>query len=184
MSEPYQIFVLIPNGIQVQKAVYDTHEILEQMGGVLDEDSMLILNETHQEEPEPEYITEPSIALATLAQWSTFGAIAYSMPEFVMTVAYKGVPYRKIIQAIKISMMERAFERGGEETKNKYAELAQKLHDKFQAKRTIMDWGIEYKGFSWAEEIERLNLGEFIGEYTIVDLKNMAGVSRQPIEIP
>jgi hypothetical protein len=65
MSEPYQIFVLIPDGIHAEKAVYDTHEILEKMGGVLDEDSML----------------------------------------------------------------ERAFEKGGDETKNKYAELAQKLHD-------------------------------------------------------
>ena len=154
------------------------------MGGVLDEDSMLILNETEDEEPDPEYIMEPSDALATLAQWQTFGAIAYSMPEFVITVAYKGVPYTKSIQAIKISMMERAFEKGGDETKNKYAELAQKLHDKFQAKRTIMDWGIEYKGFGWAEEIERLKKGEFIGEYALADIKEMAGSSRRAIEIP
>lgn len=184
MSEPYQIFVLIPDGIHPQKAVYDTHEILEKMGGVLDEDSMLILNETEDDEPDPEYITEPCQALATLAQWQTFGAIAYSMPEFVITVAYKGVPYTKSIQAIKISMLERAFEKGGDETKNKYAELAQKLHDKFQAKRTIMDWGIEYKGFGWTEEIERLKKGEFIGEYALADIKDMAGSSRRPIEIP
>ncbi len=172
MSESYQIFILIPNGIQAEKAVYNTHEIIEKMGGVLDEDSMLILNETQNEEPEPEYITEPREALATLAQWSTYGAIAYSMPEFVITIAYKGVPAKNFIQAIKISMMERAFERGGDEIKNKYAALAHKLHDQFQASRTIMDWGIEYKGFCWLEEIERLDRGEFIGQYTILDIKD------------
>jgi hypothetical protein len=184
MSEPYQIFILLPDSIQAEKAVYDTHEILEKMGGVLDEDSMLMLNETQDEEPDPEYITESGEALATLAQWPTFGAIAYSMPEFVITVAYKGVPYTRSLQAIKISLMERAFEKGGDETKNKYAELAQKLHDQFQAKRTIMDWGIEYKGFCWDEEIERLKKGEFLGEYAIADIKDMAGSSRRPIEIP
>ncbi|MBD2771455.1 hypothetical protein [Iningainema tapete] len=183
MSESYQIFILIPNGIQAERAVYDTHKIVSKMGGVLDEDSMLILNETETSEPDPEYITEPSEALATLAQWSTYGAIAYSMPEFVITIAYKGIPDQKLIQAIKISIMERAFERGGDEIKNKYVELAQKLHDQFQANRTIMDWGLEYKGFSWREEIERLNRGAFIGQYAIVDLKDMTGANRQPIKI-
>lgn len=183
MSESYQIFILIPDGIQAEKAVYDTDEILAKMRGVLDEDSMLILNKTQKEEPDPEYITEPSNAVATLAQWPTYGAIAYSMPEFVITIAYKGVPCKKLIQAIKISIMERAFERGGDEIKNKYAELAEKLHDKFQANRTIMDWGIEYKGFCWSEEIERLKRGEFIGQYAIVDIKDMAGSNRQPIKI-
>lgn len=33
MSEQYQIFVLIPNGIFGEKAVYETHSILEKMGG-------------------------------------------------------------------------------------------------------------------------------------------------------
>lgn len=69
----------------------------------------------------------------------------------MITVAYKSFPDTNLIQAIKISMMERAFERGGDDTKNKYVNLAQKLHENSQAKRTIMDWGIEYKSFSWDE---------------------------------
>lgn len=180
MSEQYQIFVLIPDGIFGEKAVYDTHSILEEMGGVLDEDSILILNESPDESPEPEYIIDANKALATLAQWQTFGAIAYSMPEFMITVAYKADPKTNFIQAIKISMMERAFERGGEETKNKYAALAKKLHENFQANRTIMDWGIEYKGFYWNQEVERLKTGEFVGEY-FLDIRTLQEASKQKL---
>ncbi len=61
--------------------------------------------------------------------------------------------------------MERAFERGGESIKNKYTTLAKKLHENFQARRTIMDWGIEYKKFCWTQEVERLKKFEFVGEY-------------------
>lgn len=180
MSEQYQIFVLLPDGISGEKAIYDTHLILEQMGGDLDEDSILMLNETPDDSPEPEYITDADNALATLAQWQTGGAIAYSMPEFMITVAYKSFPDTNLIQAIKISMMERAFERGGDDTKNKYVNLAHKLHDNFQAKRTIMDWGIEYKGFSWDEEINRLKKDELIGEY-LVDIRADKQASKQKL---
>ncbi|RUT05082.1 hypothetical protein DSM106972_039030 [Dulcicalothrix desertica PCC 7102] len=41
--EQYQIFVLLPNGVSGEKAIYDTHLILKQMGGTLDEDSILKL---------------------------------------------------------------------------------------------------------------------------------------------
>jgi hypothetical protein len=165
MSEQYQVFVLIPNGIFGEKAVYETHSILEKMGGVLDEDSILMLNDTQNDSPEPEYITDAFEALATLADWQTGGAIAYSMPEFMITVGYKGLPDTHLVQVIKISMMERAFEKGGDEIKNRYVQLAQQLHENFQARRTIMDWGIEYNGFCWDEEIERLKKGELVGEY-------------------
>ncbi len=178
--EQYQIFVLLPNGVSGEKAIYDTHLILEQMGGTLDEDSILMLNETPNDSPEPEYITDADNALATLAQWQTFGAIAYSMPEFIITVAYKSSVDTNLIQAIKISMMERAFEKGGDDTKNKYVNLAQKLHENFQAERTIMDWGIEYKGFSWNEEISRLKKGELVGEY-LVDIRADKKASKQKL---
>lgn len=67
MSEQYQVFILMPNGIFGEKAVYETHSILEKMGGVLDEDSILMLNETENDSPEPEYITDAVEALNTLA---------------------------------------------------------------------------------------------------------------------
>lgn len=180
MSEQYHIFILIPDGIFGDKAVYETHSILEKMGGVLDEDSILMLNDTQNDSPEPEYIIDALEALANLAQWHTFGAIAYSMPEFMITVAYKALPDTNLVQAIKISMMERAFEKGGDDTKNNYINLAQKLHENFQAERTIMDWGIEYKGFSWDEEISRLTKGELVGEY-LIDIRADKKASKQKL---
>lgn len=183
MSEQYQIFVLIPDGIFGEKAVYETHSILEKMSGLLDEESILMLNDTHNDSPEPEYITDTLEALATLAQWQTGGAIAYSMPEFMITVAYKSLPNTNLVQAIKISMMERAFERVGDEIKNKYVKLAQQLHENFQAKRTIMDWGIEYNGFRWDEEIERLKKGELVGEY-FLDIRADQAELKQKLVAP
>jgi hypothetical protein len=183
MSEAYQAFVLIPNGISAEKAVYTTHAILETYGGTLDEDSMLMLNETSDQEPEPEYVTAANEALATLSRWSTFGSIAYSMPEFVITVSYKGIPYEDLVQVVKISIMERAFERLTQEAKDKYLELTRTIHESLHAKRTIMDWGIEYKGFIWDEEIEKLSNNEFMGNYDILDLRNMSDSVRSPMEI-
>lgn len=105
------------------------------------------------------------------------------MPEFMITVAYKSLPDTNLVQAIKISMMERAFERGGDETKNKYVKLAQQLHENFQAKRTIMDWGIEYNGFCWDEEIERLQKGELVGEY-FLDIRVDQAQPKQKLVAP
>lgn len=98
----------------------------------------------------------------------------------MITVAYKSSPDTSLIQAIKISMMERAFEKGGDDTKNNYINLAQKLHENFQAERTIMDWGIEYKGFSWDEEISRLKKGELVGEY-LIDIRADKKASKQKL---
>ena len=183
MSEPYQIFVLIPDGIHAEKAIYNTHVLLGAFGGVLDEDSLLMLNETDGEEPEPTNITNADAALTTLAHWPTFGTIVYAMPEFSLTLSYKSKFYGNLIQVIKISMMEKSFERCGEVTKHKYVGLAQKLHELFQAKRTIMDWGIEYKGFVWHEELERLKQDELVGDYDMVDLQDVLGSSHRSIQV-
>ena len=171
MSEPYQIFVLIPEGLPAKDVVYGTHEVFEKMGGSLDEDSVLYLNATTTEEPEPESITDPLKALDTLATWPTLGSIDYAMPEGMTNVSYEGPPYSYMVQAIIISMLEKAFERGGEESKNRYINLARELHERFHAKRTIMDWGLQYKGVRWREEINRLQKGEFKGKYAFVDLR-------------
>ncbi len=171
MSEPYQIFVLMVNGVNSNSAVYGTHKVINNLGGGIDEDSLLILNETEGEEPEPTYIEDSEKALEALAKWPTYGSIDYTMPKLSMTVSFKGILYRDCVKAIKISCGQREFEKGNLEAKSICARLAQNLHDAFEAERTIMDWGLEYKGFDWQEETERLRNGVFIGEYNLVDIK-------------
>lgn len=47
-------------------AIYDTHKVLEQQGGSLDDDSLLLLKDTDDVEPDPEEITDGERALTTL----------------------------------------------------------------------------------------------------------------------
>lgn len=79
MSEQYQIFVLLPDGISGEKAIYHTHLILEQMGETLDKDSILILNKLSNESPSPKYITDADNALVTLALWANFRRLALTL---------------------------------------------------------------------------------------------------------
>jgi hypothetical protein len=171
MSEPYQIFVLIPEGLPAAKVVHSTNEVLKSLNGELDEDSVLFLNETVSEEVEPELVTNSSTALDKLANWPTLGSIAYTMSEGLVNISFEGLPNTGLVEAILISVPEKAFERGGQESKNRYIALAYQLHERFKAKRTIMDWGLEFKGVDWKEEIDRLGRGEFVGNYILVDLR-------------
>ncbi len=66
MSEPYHVFALIPDGMPARDAIYDTHKVLEQQGGSLDDDSLLLLKDTDDVEPDPEEITDGERALTTL----------------------------------------------------------------------------------------------------------------------
>lgn len=175
MSEPYQIFALMPQGLPAAKAVFRTHEVFAELGGSLDEDSLLILNDTPDEEPEPEEIGDPAAALERLATWPTLGSIVYAMPEGMTTVTFQTKSDTCLVQSVSVSILEKAFEGGGQQSKARYLTLARKLHDKLHAKRTILEWGLEYGGFRWREEIERLKEGAFAGTFDLFDLKTLEG---------
>lgn len=172
MSEPYQLIVLIPEGKDPNETVYITHEILQKEGGEVDAgDSHLFLNDTEVEEPEPETVADSVYVLNRLVNWPTLGSITYGMPEGMTTVSYLCQPNINRVQAVKISLLPRAFERGGDESLSRYKRIASKLHVKLGATRTIMDWGITFKGFDWMEEINRLQKHNFVGSYELVDLR-------------
>jgi hypothetical protein len=176
MSEPYEIFILIPDGFSQKKAVYGTHEILVELGGALCEDSLLILNDVNGKEFEPEYLESDDDetvqrALSRLSTWPTFGLITYSMPWFMIDVLYEGQAYSDVINVVSLGLLEGGFYRNKDVAEEFYINLSKKLHENFHAKRTIMDWGITQAGFSWEEEIERLKQDRFLGEYKILDLR-------------
>ncbi len=100
------------------------------------------------------------------------------MPEGMATVSYKGPLNSGTVEAVKVSILPRAFERGGDESRERYATLASLLHNRLGATRTIMDWGLEYRGFQWADEIERLRRGVFDDSYALVDLQRVATLQR------
>lgn len=171
MSEPYQIFVLIPEGIPQRIAVYKTHEIVISMDGEIHaDDSLLILNDIEDQEFEPYYIEDVDQALESLAGWKTSGSIVYFIPG-ATTFTYLSALSDGNIQSIKISILESSFLKIEKSSANNtYKDLAAVLHREFAAKRTIMNWGIEYQGFDWQEEIERLKMDCFDRSYSLVDL--------------
>lgn len=174
MSESYQIFVLLLKGFDQQEAVQVVNEVLTNLGGELDsEDSLLLLHETETEEPEPEYIINPAQALEKLATWPTYGAIVYFFSGISVTVSFEGEPSQKLVLAVTLSMGQRSFEAGGQETQSRFKSLALSLHESLGASRTIMDWGLEYKGFDWKAELARISKGQFFGSYQLIDLRKV-----------
>jgi hypothetical protein len=171
MSESYEVLVLMPEGLPSTEVVNGTHEVIGQMGGTIDEDCLLILHDTETERPDIEYISNPQIALTTLANWPALGGLNYAMPDGLITVEFAGTFEANIVQAIRITIPDAIiFDEEGEESKERYVTLGKRLHERFRAKRTIVDWGLFYMGIYWKEEINRLKNGEFVGQY-FIDLR-------------
>ncbi|BAZ11182.1 hypothetical protein NIES4071_30080 [Calothrix sp. NIES-4071] len=179
MSESYEVLVLIPEKLPVKEVVYQTHQIISEMGGYIDEDCMLILNDTKDISPDIEYIYNDEVALNQLINWPALGGINYAMPDAIITVEYAGEYAESTVQAIRITIPDTIiFALDGSESKDRYASLASVLHERLRAKRTIVDWGLMYRGIYWKEEIERLNNGEYLGNYSI-DLRAEKEASKQ-----
>jgi hypothetical protein len=180
MSEPYQVFVFMPEALNQEKAVYETHEILALLDAEQNEDSYLILNDFEDEEYDPESLDsleQQQQALAKLANWPTLGTISYFIQWFRTVLTYYGEPNTGKVYAISLSIPQGSFERHENEAILLYTEIAKKLHDHFHAKRTIMDWGITYKGLDIEDEIKNLRNNKFIGNYQILDVRNDSIVS-------
>lgn len=171
MSESYEVLVLIPEKLPVKEVVYKTHQVISEMDGCIDEDCMLILNDTKDVSPDIEYIYNDEVALDKLVNWPALGGINYATPDAIITVEYAGEFAAFTVQAIRITIPDTIiFNENGSQSKDRYAALASILHKSLKAKRTIVDWGLMYRGIYWKEEIERLNNGEYLGSY-FVDLR-------------
>jgi hypothetical protein len=181
MSDPYEVLVLIPEGIDQQKAVHETHAILQTWGGYLSEESDLWLEDVDGEEFEPQQLNEASEEnieefLEKLSQWPTFGFLVYEMPWCMITVSYKGQPYSKKVNAILLGLLRGAFDDYRKASEPFYVELSKVLHEHFHAKRTVMDYSVMHailprEPFDLEEEQERLRSNQFLGEYKILDLR-------------
>ena len=130
------------------------------------------LNDLGDKENEPEPISDGRQAMARLAGWPTLGSIEYAMPEGMATVSFEGPESKQAVQAITISILPRAFEKGGDESRKRYQAIAQELHRRLKARRTIMGWGLTAYGLRWVEEVARLERGEHSGTYSILDLRD------------
>ena len=178
MSLFYELFVFLPDGIPGGVAVHRTHDVIESLGGELDEFSHLMLNETETDEPDAEPIVDAAEALQRLATWPTYGSISYSMPEGPATVSYDRTGDDPLVRSIKVGIYESMLDQRGEESQRRYRRLARELHDRFGATRTVMDLAPTYRGFDWRQELERLDAGTYVGSYSVVDLRRESDDSR------
>ena len=168
MSEPYQAYLLFPDGIQPELAVDLVGKIFADFGGVIDEDSLLILEDFDAEEPEAEYVQDSEKALMKLKGWPTMGSIDFMVCAGMTTVAFKKTAGQ--VKAIEVSILSSAFERS-EYHRACYMNLIVKLDELFGPTRTIMQWGLESIGFNWKEEVVRLKKGSFTKSYLLLDIQ-------------
>jgi hypothetical protein len=91
------------------------------------------------------------------------------MPEGMTNVSFH-VEAGKV-RAVAISILQRAFDRGGDVSRRRYEEVAKQLHAGLGATRTIFDWGLRARGLRWDEELARLRDGKFDGRFDLLDLR-------------
>jgi hypothetical protein len=170
MSDHWEIMIIMPEGLPAYEAIQATHKVISELDGVIDEDCLLILHDTATASPNIEYVENSHIALEKLSTCPELGGIEYYMPDGMMTVEYAGPSNSFVVEYIKITIPNlELFNGDEEESKNRYINLAKLLHNKLQAKRTLLDWnlGLLYTSEPWNQEINRLKNDEFIGEHLI-----------------
>lgn len=169
MSEPYQIACMILETLAAERGVLITHELLRQADILIADDSLLALHDTDTDEPWPEPVLDEAAALRSLIAWPTMGALDYASAEGMVSVEYHRTPGSDTLACVIISAMERAVERAG--MLPHYQHLAARLHSGLNARRTILEWGLEMRGFRYEDELARLAEGEFSGTYPLLDLR-------------
>ncbi len=171
MSEPYQIAIVIPDGLPAEIAIRRCHRVLGEEGIRVAADSLLLLGDTGAAEPDPEPVPDEASALRRLIAWPTLGSIDYAGPEGMVCVSYHGPPGQSLLTCVVVSAQQRAFEQT--DALPRYRLLAARLHQELGARRTVMEWGLEMmQGLSPVEEIARLRLGRFDGAYSLLDLRS------------
>lgn len=170
MSEPYQIAFVFPDGLPRNSGVNQCHQLLHDHEIRLAEDSLLYLNDTDTEEPEPEPVTDEETTLRKLVDWPTLGSLDYAGPEGLVTVSYSGSGEAGPVSCIVISALGRVVDQTN--SLSRYQQLGADLHKALGATRTVMEWGLEMRGFSCTEEADRLRAGRFEGTYSLLDLRD------------
>jgi hypothetical protein len=167
MSEPYQIFAFVKDGMAPDEMISTVDRVLRASGGRIEEDCFLILADTKSQAPDPEPIEDANEALARLRAWPTLGSISYVMPESVIDVTFRKDEGADRVHFCEVSILELAVDEGGEEVKGRYLRVARELFERLHATRVIFDWGLDYKGLDWQKELARLQRSDFQGTFEL-----------------
>ena len=171
MSEPYQLFTILTDGLPAEEGVRRAHRVLITHGGELSpEDSLLQLSDLDGREVEPSFITDEESALKEISRWPTLGYLDYWLLNGTATVGFANTEPYGPLACVRISIGQRTFESGGEANVRQGETLAMDLHETLGSTRTVMGWALELKGFRWPDEISRLKRGVVQGTYELFDI--------------
>jgi len=168
MGEFYNLYVVLAHPADATSAITTVHHTIMAAGGEIDEDCTYLLETDDDDEPRP--ITDVETVLDDVARNPRLGLVEYFFDGASLTVTYLNEQPGSHVDCIRCSIPQRAFERGGEELRRAVEGLAAQLHAALRATRTLMDWGLEARGFSWRDEVARLRAGQVVGTYPIVDV--------------
>lgn len=178
MSDRYQVFHLFPQSRPFLEVATTLHGALLEAGGVLDADCLFHVDDDAGTDPEPVGTFDE---VATRLQRSRrLGLLEYFFEGAFISVTYLNEAPGRDVSSVRISVPQRAFERGGSEFEQAMIALVSRLHQELRPMRTIMDWGLESGGFSWVEELQRLRVGVMGGTYRLFDAAGEPGVADAP----
>jgi hypothetical protein len=164
----YEIYSLSVGGFERGAAIAATNDAITRNGGKIDEECLLMLADTETAEPPVEEITDAVAALRKLENWSALGAITYYLPGGLTTASFSPSSENTAkVSCITLSIPENTVEIMLGNGTNVLMEIAGTLHKQLKADRTIAERGLEYSGFSWRRELEKLKRQEVVGEYLI-----------------
>lgn len=169
MGEFYNLYVVLTRPADATTAITTAHRTILAAGGEIDGDCTFLL-ESDDDDDEPQPITDVEKVLDDVARNPRLGLVEYFFEGASLTVTYLNEQPGSHVDCIRCSLPQRAFERGGEELRRAVEGLAAQLHAALRAARTLMDWGLQARGFSWHDELARLRAGQVVGTYPIVDI--------------
>lgn len=172
MSEPYQLFMLMAEPLESHTVVHLVHEVLLGLGATIDNDCLYVVfsDGSDEDETDPEPASDVAAALERVASSPCLGLLEYHYADSIIMVSFLNEKPGSSVDCVRIGIWQRAFERGGEDLANAVRLLALKMHAATKSIRTLMDWGLESRGFDWREELHRVRRGEISGSYSIVDI--------------
>jgi hypothetical protein len=173
MGAATSMVIFIPEGMARAKAVKETHLTLVAAGAELDTSEWGILGlgsydfypdddevyDLSWDAPDDTPNVEGEADLQKIIDYPTMGSIDYMFFGGSFTVNFNSLPYQPV-EGIQMWLhWSRSFS-SNIACQEWFRKVGKELHDKFEAKRTFMAWGIsDYMNVEVNEELARLKKG-------------------------
>lgn len=172
MSEPYQLYVLLPEPVAATDAVPAVHKALLSGGACLTADCLhtIAADEHHDDSvPEPVSSSTPEEVIAEISASPHLGLVEYVFSHEFISVGFLNERAGPWVDCIVIGFPARSFDRqaAGHEA---MAALGRHLHSRLRAGRCVLGWGLSAGGFCWIKELHEIRAGRYPNSHPMLDL--------------